>query len=78
MYGDAADLGSVSGVVALNLVVDVVEDHHCRDEVDDLAGGQQVQVVATVLAPVAVPREIGDHQVIGHWCVWCGHTPIPV
>ena len=41
-------------IVALLLLVDVVEDDDGGDEVDHLAGGQQVQVGAAVASSVAV------------------------
>ena len=44
----------MSSVVSLHLVVHVVEHHHSGHEVHHLARRQQVQIVAAVLAAVAV------------------------
>ena len=48
------DVVRVPGVVALHLIVDVIQHHHPGHDVDHLAGGQQVEVVTTVLAAVTV------------------------
>lgn len=49
------DAVGVSQVVSLRALLVVEEDDHGGDEVDDLAGGQQVDVGPAVFAPVAVP-----------------------
>ena len=48
------DVIRVTGVVSLQLLVHVVQDHHGGDEVHRLPRGQQVQVRATVSPPVAI------------------------
>lgn len=49
------DTVGVSQVVSLRALLVVEEDDHGGDEVDDLPGGQQVDVGPAVFAPVAVP-----------------------
>lgn len=49
------DAIGVSKVVSLRALLVVEEDDHGGDKVDDLAGGQQVDVGPAVFSPVAVP-----------------------
>lgn len=49
------DTVGVSQVVSLRALLVVEEDDHGGDEVDNLPGGQQVDVGPAVFAPVAVP-----------------------
>lgn len=44
----------MTGVVSLYLIVNVVEHHHSCHEVDNLTGGQEIQIVARVFASIAV------------------------
>lgn len=52
--GEAADLVGVGGVVALGGLARVPEDDEIGDVEEELAGGEEVEVVPPVLAPVAV------------------------
>ena len=92
MNGETAYLTRVSTIVPLNLIVDIVEHHHGSNEVNDLAGRQQEQIVPAVLAAVAVSvsgqkqqlhisaRTTIEHRSTKHIGANRGaiHTPIPV
>lgn len=54
VHRQALHVVGVPQVVPLALLLDVVEDHDGRDEVDHLAGGQEVEVRPAVPSSVAV------------------------
>lgn len=51
------DIIIVAQIVPLLLLLSVVQHHHRGVEVNDLSGGQQVEVGAAVTATVAIPDQ---------------------
>jgi len=48
------DVVRVTQVMPLAVLLHIVQNNDRRDEVDDLAGGQQVQIAAAVATPIPV------------------------
>lgn len=62
MNGDAANFSSVTTVVSLDLVVNVVKDNDGRYEEDNLPSWKQVQIVAAILSTVAVSVVVQERK----------------